>query len=431
MMGNTKRQLVFALATNVALTFADATLAQSNAAPSAPPPNTASPMAPTATPPAIGPTAIGSSGAPPAAATALPPSDPSASAPNLPSVAPPSASTPSPPKVVSGTCVEHIPEGKVRPTLSERFPERGLSGHRATLQVTIEHGQGERVLPGALEIQTDSDAAKAIAGAGFVFPDFKGPARPRVRANTASDGSARSTVEIHVVPLPKEPGRHELVLPPLPVAMARASGEVITLCTEPHTITIEDPVANKPDASPKPNPKPLRQRELWEALRNISYGAAIGLVVAALLALLYRWWARRPKAAPPPPPPRPAWEIAILALHDIRHARLVEQGRLEDHVDRVEDTLRQYLGARFGFDGLESTSEEVLAELHKRPEASSIDSAVAAFLQQTDLIKFANVAPTEDQCHELLDQAERIVVQSTPDQSTARHETTRDGEVEA
>lgn len=315
---------------------------------------------------------------------------------------------------VSGTCVEHIPEGKARPSLTESFPTQGKSGHVSVLSVTIAHGQGERVLLGALEIESDSDAAKALKLAGFLLPNPKGPGKPRVTSKTTAEG-VTTTVRIPIVPLPEEPGRHQLLLPPLPVAMSRASGEVLTLCTQSHGITVEDPAANNPTAKPKENPKPLRQKELWVELRNLVYGASAGLLAAGLLFLFYRWWSRRPKAPKAPPPPRPPWEIALESLHDIRQARLLEQQRWQDHFDRVSDTLRDYLGRRFGFDGLESTTEEVLKALGQRRDAGPIILYVTDFLAETDLVKFANVMPTETQCRGLLERAEGMVRSSIPD----------------
>ncbi|MEN9577636.1 MAG: hypothetical protein RJA70_645 [Pseudomonadota bacterium] len=324
------------------------------------------------------------------------------------------------PALVLGTCVESIPEGKAKPAFTEQFPAQGKSGHLVDLLVLIQHGQGERILPGALEIQHDSEAAKALLRAGFMLPDARGSARPRVSSKATPDG-VTSTVKIPVVPLPKEAGRHELLLPPLPVAMSRASGEVLTLCTSPHRITVEDPAANNPTAKPKTNPPPLRQKELWVALRDAAYGASGGLLAATLLFLFYRWWSRRPKVAPPPPPPRPPWELALESLHDIRQARLLEQQRWQDHFDRVSDTLREYLGRRFGFDGLESTTEEVLRALTGRRDAAPIAPLVAEFLGETDLVKFANVLPTETQCCGLLERAELMVQSSIPEPNTAKN----------
>jgi hypothetical protein len=328
-----------------------------------------------------------------------------------PALAAPAAGIPQP--LAGGACEEHIPEGKARPLLKDTFPATGISGHHVTLEVEIEHGLGETVLPGALQIQTRSDAAKQLEALGFVFPDSKGPAHARI-TRTESGGTAKTKVSFPLLALPKKPGRNEMVLPALPIAMSRASGEVITLCTSPHTITVEDPTANSPNAQPKANPKALRQREFWTALRNATYGGVAALLMAALGYLAMRWWRRRPRTAPPPPPKRPAWDVALEALFDIQQARLVEQGRLEDHFDRVSNALRQYLGDRFGFDGLESTTREIVTHLNTAPEAAPFMTEVDVCLGEVDLVKFANVAPTEAQCHGLLDRSVQLVRRSIP-----------------
>ncbi len=330
----------------------------------------------------------------------------------------PSTSTDTAPTPTSATCVEHIPEGKARPEVRESFPERGTSGHHAVLEVEVVHGLGERVLPGPLQIRADSDAVKALEARGFIVPDAKGPGRPRVMRH--EDGAAvRSVLQLALVPLPKEPGRHELLLPPLPVAMSRASGEVITLCTKPHVLVVEDPTANEPSAKPKRNPEPQRQRESWEGLRNGAYGGTVALLLGALSYLLLRWYQQRPKPTPPPPPPRPPWDVAMEQFHDIRLARLIEQERFADHFDRVTYTLREYLGSRFGFDGLESTTTEIMQQLRQQPDAAPILDDVEHFLHESDLVRFADVDPTEAQCHGILDRSEQMVRRSMPEGKTA------------
>ena len=62
---------------------------------------------------------------------------------------------------------------------------------------------------------------------------------------------------------------------------------------------------------------------------------------------------------PPPPPPRPPWEVAFEELDAVRHAGLVDEGRYAEHFDRVCDAVRKYLGGRYGFDGLETTTDEM------------------------------------------------------------------------
>ena len=91
----------------------------------------------------------------------------------------------------------------------------------------------------------------------------------------------------------------------------------------------------------------------------------------------------------------------------------MDQNRHDVFVDRVNDTVRLYLGARYGFDGIESTSDEILAALKA---SLPIDEhlRINKFLRETDLIKFAKVIPRDEECRESLDQAEQIVRTTIP-----------------
>jgi hypothetical protein len=310
------------------------------------------------------------------------------------------------------TCVESIPEGKERPKLTESFPTNGKAGHRAVLVVDVEHGPGERVLPSALDVDKQTSAFKALQAAGFRFPSSKGPSRPRL--DRKQDGhSARTRFSLPLLLLPGKSGRQQMTLPPLPIAVARASGEVVTVCTAPHTITVEEPIANEPNPSPKPNPAPGRQLELFVGLRNGVYGGALGLVLATVLGLVIRAWRKRPKKQPPPPPPRPPWEVALEALADVRRSGWVEAGRFGEHFDRVSHVLRRYLGDRYGFDALESTTTEITDALRARRVDSEHAELIERCLDESDLVKFAKLTPTEAQCHWLWDSAHDVVQRTT------------------
>ncbi|MFO0757305.1 MAG: hypothetical protein U0359_12490 [Byssovorax sp.] len=158
------------------------------------------------------------------------------------------------------SCVERVPPGATRPLLSEVFPARGMSGYAVTLEVTVTHGKGETVLPEGFKVQGESDAARALKEAGFVFPDPDGGVGPTITAQP-SDSGAVTKLTIPFVALPKEPGRNALLLPPVPIAVSRANGEIVTLCTRIHPILIEDPIANELDPKVKPNPPPRPQRD--------------------------------------------------------------------------------------------------------------------------------------------------------------------------
>ncbi len=306
------------------------------------------------------------------------------------------------------SCVERLPQGRERPRIEETFPTRGLAGHAAKLVVEVHHLPGERVL----EHTPPSLGAKA---GGFVLPDPEGTAPPKLERVEGEDGEgAVSTLTIPVVPLPPEAGRHTLTLPPLPITMARASGDVFVVCTEPHEILVEDPLANEPGAPPRPNPEPRRQREVWTRAQELTLMGLVTLAVGALVAwLLVRFRRKRPQG-PPPPPPRPPWEVAHESLRDIAGRRLIEGGRLEEHFDQVSDTIRKYLGDRYGFDGLESTSHEAIRILESvRPVIPNLPE-MQAFLRQADLVKFARRTPGASECADYLKQAESIVDRTVP-----------------
>jgi hypothetical protein len=351
-----------------------------------------------------------------AAAQPAPPAAPSSSAPAAAPQASASASasgTAGASAKAAGTCVERLPEGRARPKLHEEIESRGISGHAQLLKLAIEHGPGETVLPSGFRLEPSSDEYKALEASHFFLPDPNGDAKPQLEKR--SDGTRTVTlVKLWFVPLPEKPGRNQLTLPPVPIAISRASGELVTLCTSPHVINIEDPIANDPNPSPHPNPKPRIQREEWTLAKQVTYVALIAMAVGALLATLIGVWRRRPKQLPPPPPPRPPWEVAIEGLYDLRHSGLLGEQRFAEFYDRVSDILRRYLGDRYGYDGLESTTREALGSLRRIAMPLEVLLKIQEFMQDADLVKFARRTPTEAECSSAMERAELLISQTRP-----------------
>lgn len=313
---------------------------------------------------------------------------------------------------VGDSCVETA-EGPTRPKVTERFPARGLSGHAVSLEVEVTHGKGQSVLPSGFRLQREGPAAEALKRAGFVLPDPEGPAVPTLVTQPASE-QLITRVRFPFLVLPEKPGRQTLTLPSVPIALTRASGEVVTLCTSAHSITIEDPTANTPQPKPKANPPARRQREEWTALKYAVLGLLAALVLAALTALLVRLWLRRPKRSAPAIPVRPPWDVAREKLFELRHAALVAQGRQAEHYERAANIIRQYLGARFGFDGLECTTRETVLLLRESPLDHATGIFIRNFLVEADLVKFAKVSPGDEQCELVLLHGEEIVQKTLP-----------------
>jgi hypothetical protein len=312
------------------------------------------------------------------------------------------------------SCVEKIPPGATRPSMRETFPQRGLSGYAVNLEITITHGSGETVFPGGIKLDRDESAAKALKEVGFVLPDADGGAPFLIEVQTKpGDVSATTKVTIPFVALPKDPGRNTIDLPPMPITISRAGGETMTLCTARQRIVLEDPIANEVDPKVKPNPPARSQREQWELARQLTIGLAIGLVLGIAAAFLFRWYRRRPVIVVVPPPRLP-WLTALDELEDIRRSKLIAEDRTAEYFDRVSNCVRKYLGARYGFDGLESTTDEMRAVLKRiRPQVPGL-KRISVFLEECDLVKFARATPDGEACLEALSRGEEIVRTTIP-----------------
>jgi hypothetical protein len=316
---------------------------------------------------------------------------------------------------VYSTCDERVPAGAQRPILRETFPATGFAGYVLWLEIEVEHGRGETVLPEGFSFSGRGGGAEALTRAGFTLPAPEGGQAPSVAPAPPGAGPrASSRVRLPLVALPKEPGRVTLTLPPLPVAVSRASGEVTTVCTAPHVVTLDEPTASTPEARPKPNPPPRRQREHWQAAETAAGGLLAAIVGLVAGFLLYRWWSRRPRPEPPPPPPRPVWEVAIEDLALLRTGPLFAEGRYAELVARVSAVLRRYLGERYGFEGLEATSKEIRKALRRVFPPLPVLAEIDQVLDETDLVKFARVAPTADDCAALCELADRVVRATIP-----------------
>jgi hypothetical protein len=320
----------------------------------------------------------------------------------------------------SATCVEHVPEGVKRPTMKDDLAARGLSGYAAELHVVVSHGKGEKVLPEGFHLQSGGEAVKALEKAGFVIPDPSGGTAPKITVEPGEGSTSVTTIVLPVVPLPEKPGRNVLELPPLPIAVARANNEYVTLCTAPHKIQVEDPIANELDPKVKPNPPGRPQREDWPLARDLAIGVPTGVALAVVGLLAYRWWKRRPK--PKPPAPRiPPWVTALAELEEIRRSSLLEEGKRGEYFDRVSETVRRYLGGRYGFEslgqgynGLETTTGETLDLLKRvQPQVTELPR-IKDFLDDCDLVKFARFTPTADHCKEAMERGEQIVRRTIP-----------------
>ncbi len=208
----------------------------------------------------------------------------------------------------------------------------------------------------------------------------------------------------------------EHTLEAIPIQIVTADGQVGTVLSPSIRAEVKSAVGNVPNAEPKGATKPVVVMEDDYTLAWIGGTIGVLLLGGMLGALVARWWKKRPKPLPPPPPARPAWEIALEKLAALRASAThrIATGRTNELVDGVSDTIREYLGGRYGFVGLESTTDEVLRHLKTaKLGAISLDE-VALLLGDCDLVKFAKAVPEAQQVSLMIDTAVRIVRATSP-----------------
>ena len=110
----------------------------------------------------------------------------------------------------------------------------------------------------------------------------------------------------------------------------------------------------------------------------------------------------------------PAHEVALERLD-----RLGAYGFLENADNRpfyfaVSEVIREYLGARFGFDSLELTTDELVAQLRRHSGRELVVGEIQGWLSACDLVKFAKISPSAAEARGALESAIRIVSATRP-----------------
>jgi len=209
-------------------------------------------------------------------------------------------------------------------------------------------------------------------------------------------------------------GVHELG--PIRVRVTTAGGELLELESNSSSIEVRSLLANEPDAELKPPSEPLViEQDDYRLL--VILGALMLIALGALLAwLLTRWWQKRDRPGPAPLPPRPPWETAFEELRVLERGRsaALTEGRTEQWVDAVSDSIRAYLGRRYGFHGLESTTDEIAAKLDLANSLAVAPQEVIVFLGQCDLVKFAKASLADDASEALIEDAVALVDRTRP-----------------
>ncbi len=193
-------------------------------------------------------------------------------------------------------------------------------------------------------------------------------------------------------------------------------GEHRQITTTPQSVEVTSLVgASKEELRPVAQPVAIMQRD-WTPLWVLGGVLGAGLVGGAFWMGLRAAQRRRPghrarsgKTAPPLPP----HEAALLRLRTLAASGKLDVDDRRPVYFELSEILREYLGARFGFDALELTTAELLTALSTRAPAD-VTRDMDAWLRAGDLVRYARVPTGRDEAAAALAQAVAVVERTRP-----------------
>ena len=205
------------------------------------------------------------------------------------------------------------------------------------------------------------------------------------------------------------PGEYEI--PSIEVSYG-AGDNRNAIATDPFRITINSVIASdegQPELADISDPVDVPIPTWW--------WVAGSLVLVAIAVGLYYWNRERKRRAamrPAAPPPEPH-TIALREIEDLLSRDLVKSGDSKLFYLLLSDILRQYIERRFGFQAPERTTEEFLAELREDRDFQPDHKALLEdFLSLSDMVKFAEMEPTERDVDASVQACRRFIVETKP-----------------
>lgn len=201
-------------------------------------------------------------------------------------------------------------------------------------------------------------------------------------------------------------------VPDLPFSVERPGGKARLAVPGPRItgVGMIDPAAP---------PEALRLRDiappaplLVRTLRPLWW--ALGVLGAAALALAGVQAVRRLRPRRGPPPPPSPFQRFSRRLASLEAERLPERGEGAEHVARLSEAVREYLGALAGRPALDLTSAELLEVVRAAGDPRLELVELERFLADADLVKFARAPPSPELCLAGLEYARRLRERTRP-----------------
>jgi len=209
-----------------------------------------------------------------------------------------------------------------------------------------------------------------------------------IKMDTTDSKSSRATIK-YVISL-FEPGKQDL--PRLPVLLV-STAQTDTLWVEPGSIQVESTFTDR-DSTLRDIRPPVKLPWTLKEMLPYLIGGFLALAAAALVWYLWRKAKLRrgeiPVYVPPPPPPD---VTALRKLEELRVKKLWQDGRVKEYHSELTEIVKEYMGARYDFNALEMTSEELMDARAQWAVDDDALSRIRRILNIADFVKFAKFRP--------------------------------------
>ena len=146
---------------------------------------------------------------------------------------------------------------------------------------------------------------------------------------------------------------------------------------------------------------------------RFNFYLAAALVLLVVLAGAVFFFLKRRKRVPAVVPPRPAHQIALEQLAELKRRNLVGQGKIKEYYSEISDIIRHYLENRFMVKAPEMTTEEFLWYARDSGKLErGHKTLLKEFLSACDMVKFAQYAPSTGEMEAIFTSAEHFVNQT-------------------
>ncbi len=149
----------------------------------------------------------------------------------------------------------------------------------------------------------------------------------------------------------------------------------------------------------------------YDYLMLISVLASV-ILIGVLVYLGYRFYRKRKEDGyliKPHEPARPAHEVALEALEELIGKNLIGKGEIKLFYSEISEIIRRYIEGRYYVPALEETSREILQELQNQDLTDQTSSTIKAFLELSDLAKFAKYFPSEKENTDVVNWAKDFI----------------------